>query len=147
MARDLGADARRTLLAAVERAGVPLLEGRSFADTVRDAAAALGLQSGGAKLLINVGGAQLALGECPEAEHIPPGLITRTLPCSGSTPGLVHIASQQGIAVLNIFKIRELAQRYGLPLDPVPLPPPGRNRSIYGAARRKAPMPLPRSSS
>ena len=44
-------------------------------------------------------------------------------------------------------KVKEFAQRYGLPLDPVPLPQPGHNRLIYGAARRKAPMPLLRSSS
>jgi poly-gamma-glutamate system protein len=149
MAKDLGDDARRALLAAVQRSGVPLLEGKTFDDTLREGANLLGLRSIERKprLLINVGGAQIALGECPEAEHIPPGLITRPLSCSRGTPGLVQIALEQGIPVLNIFKVKELARHYGLPMDPVPLPPPGKNRFVYGPARRKAPMPLLRSSS
>jgi poly-gamma-glutamate system protein len=148
MAKDLGDHARRALLAAVQRSGVPLLEGTAFAGTVGEAAAALGLLSGERpRLLINVGGAQISLGECPEAEHLPPGLITRPQRCSSGTPGLAQMALDQGIPVLNLFKVKELAQRYGLPFDPVPLPPPGRNRLIYGAARRKAPMPLVRSAS
>jgi poly-gamma-glutamate system protein len=147
MAKDLGEDGRRTLLAAVRRSGVPLLESRSFAEAVDQGAAVLGMHSGERpKLLVNVGGTQIALGECPEAENIPPGLITRALECSRGTPGLVQAALQQGIPVLNVFKVRELAQRYGLPLDPVPLPPPGKNRLIYGA-RKKAPIPLLRRSS
>ena len=84
-----------------------------------------------ARLLINVGGAQLALGDCPEAADIPPGLITRPVSCSQGTPGLVQIALDHGIPVLNVFKVKELAQHYGLPLDPVPLPAPGRNPFIY----------------
>jgi poly-gamma-glutamate system protein len=148
LAKDLGEDARRALLAAVQRSGVPLLEGKGVADTVRQAAATLGLGAAERpKLLINVGGAQIAFGDCPEAENIPPGLVTRPLPCSRGAPGLVQIALEQGIPVLNIFKVRDLAQRYGLPVDPVPLPPPGRNRLIYGTARRKTPIPLRRSSS
>jgi poly-gamma-glutamate system protein len=138
MAKDLGEEAHRALDAAVRRSGVPLIEGRTFGDAVRESAAVLGLASNAntkaaAKpgLLINVGGAQLALGECPEAADIPPGLITRPVSCSQGTPGLVQIALDHGIPVLNIFKVKELAQHYGLPLDPVPLPAPGRNPFIY----------------
>lgn len=138
MARDLGTEARSALDAAVRRSGVPLIEGRTFAEAVRESAAVLGLVPGAdstfaakSALLINVGGAQLALGDCPEAADIPPGLITGPLSCSQGTPGLVQIALDHGIPVLNIFKVRELALRYGLPLDPVPLPSPGSNPFIY----------------
>ena len=134
MARDLGEQPRRDLEASMQRAGVPLIAGSTLAEAVKGSAAALGLDAASdarPKLLINVGGAQVALGDCNESADIPPGLIAQPLPCSG-TPGLVHIALSRGIPVLNIHKVKVLAQRYGLPFDPVPLPVPGRNAFIYG---------------
>ena len=134
MARDLGADARRALRAAIQRSGVPLIEAGNFADAVRESAAVLGMgatSEARPALLINVGGAQVALGDCPEAADIPYGLITQPLTCREGTPGLIQIALEQGIPVLNVFKIREFARHYGLPADPVPLPEPGRNPFIY----------------
>jgi poly-gamma-glutamate system protein len=130
IARDLGDQPHRDLEASARRAGVPLVGGPTLADSVKAGAAALGLDAR-PKLLINVGGAQAALGDCKESADIPPGLIAQPLPCSG-TPGLVHAALARGIPVLNIHKVKDLAQRYGLPLDPVPLPVPGRNAFVYG---------------
>lgn len=132
MARDLGEQPRRDLEASARRAGVPLIGGSTLADAVKASAAALGVDAAaGPKLLINVGGAQAALGDCKESADIAPGLIAQPLACSG-TPGLVHAALARGIPVLNIHKVKALAQRYGLPFDPVPLPVPGRNAFIYG---------------
>lgn len=136
MARGLGEQPRRDLEASARRAGVPLIAGSTLADAVKGSAAALGLDAPPAaaaapKLLINVGGAQAALGDCRQSADIPAGLIAQPLPCSG-TPGLVHTALARGIPVLNIHKVKALAQRYGLPFDPVPLPMPGRNAFIYG---------------
>lgn len=139
MARDLESDARQLMLAAIARSGVPLIAGPDFATTVRASAVVLGLasgpdeQTGNAKaaVLINVGGSQVALGDCPEAENIPPGLITRPISCSHGTRGLIQLALDQGVPVLNLFKVQELARRYGLPLDPIPLPPTGANPFIY----------------
>ena len=132
MARDLGEQPRHDLEASAQRAGVPLIGGSTLAEAVKGSARALGLDAAaGPKLLINVGGAQAALGDCGESAEIPPGLIVQPLPCSG-TPGLVHLALARGIPVLNIHKVKALAQRYGLPFDPVPLPAPGRNAFIYG---------------
>ncbi len=133
-ARDLGDASRRDLEASAQRASVPLIGGSTLADAVKNSMAALGLDAAAEarpKLLINVGGAQAALGDCSESGEIPSGLVTKSLPCTG-TPGLVHLALARGIPVLNLHKVRELAQRYGLPLDPAPLPQPGRNAFIYG---------------
>jgi poly-gamma-glutamate system protein len=134
MARDLDDDARRALSAAAERSSVPLIKAESFADAVRETAAVVGLGPGSETkptLLINVGGSQLALGDCLEAAEIPYGLIARPLPCREGTPGLIQVALAQGVQVLNAFKIRQFARHYGLPADPVPLPEPGRNPLIY----------------
>lgn len=129
-ARELDHEPRRMLLDAVRRSGVPLIGGADFASTVRASAAALGLEAPIAgdpiapkpAMLINVGGAQVALGDCAEAADIPPGLVDRMLPCSDGTRGLIQVALDQRIPVFNVLKIRELALRYGLAFDPVPLP-------------------------
>ena len=134
-ARDLGEASRRDLEASARRSGVPLIGGSTLSDAVKNGIAALGLDAATEaqpRLLINVGGAQAALGNCTESAEIPAGLIAGPLPCTG-TPGLVHMALVRGIPVLNIHKVKALAQRYGLPLDPVPLPQPGRNAFIYGS--------------
>lgn len=134
MARGLGEEARRALLAAIRRSGVALIDAGNFADAVRESAAVMGMgRNAEARpaLLINVGGSQLALGDCLEAADIPYGLIIRPLTCRKGTPGLIKIALDQGIPVLNVFKIKEFARHYGLPADPVPLPAPGKNPFIY----------------
>ncbi len=134
LARDLSDEARESLRRAASRNGVALLQAADFASTVQSAALALGLAAGGApqpKLLINIGGAQAALGSCREAQDIAPGLIRKPIHCAGGTPGLIQRALDQGIPVLNVFRIRELAHRYGLPFDPVPLPLPGENPFVY----------------
>ena len=133
LARDLGEDARRKLEAAVRRSGIPALAGTSFAEGVREGAVVLGLALGAGrpKVLINVGGAQAALGDCAESADIPAGIVTHPLPCANGRRGWVHLALDAGIPVLNIHKVKEFAQRYGLPPDPVPLPQPGANPAIY----------------
>ena len=134
MARNLGEDARAALLEAVRRANVPLIRGASFSDAVHEAAAVMGLGSGSESkpaVLVNVGGSLLALGDCLEAAEIPYGLIREPIRCTRGTPGLIQIALDQGVTVINAFKIREFARQYGLPNDPVPLPEPGNNPYIY----------------
>ncbi len=134
MARNLGDDARAALLAAVQRANVPLIRRESFADAVREASTVMGLgpaSEARPAVLVNIGGALLALGDCLEAADIPYGLINQPIPCTRGTPGLIQIALAQGVTVINVFKIREFARHYGLPNDPVPLPEAGKNPLIY----------------
>ena len=134
LARDLGMEPRAALLAAAQRNGIALLEAASFPDLVQNAAAVLGIgPAGGEKpaLLVNVGGSQVALGDCREAAGIPAGVVSAAIPCTGGTAGLIQIALAQGVQVLNLFKVKELAARHGLPLDPRPLPEPGRNPFVY----------------
>jgi len=85
--------------------------------------------------VINVGGALIGLGSCRESHELPPGLTRKAPPCNDGTPGLAMRLAAGGAPILHIINIRRLALEWGLPFDPTPLPIPGNNRAIYGAAR------------
>ena len=86
-------------------------------------------------LVINVGGALVALGSCPQSFEFPPGLSRHSASCSEGVPGLaLRFAAQGDIPVLHIINIRRLALEMGLPFDPDPLPEPGANPAVYGTA-------------
>lgn len=105
-----GAGARTATRDAITRAGVPLVEAQDFAATVRESAAILDLGPTAATkpaLLVNMGGSRLALGDCLQTEDLPHGVISHPLPCRSGVPGLIQIALDKGIPVLNAFMIRE----------------------------------------
>lgn len=130
------------LRASAARDGVPIIEARPLAalvDTllVRIETALAGTTSGGKVKLgaaINVGGALIGLGSCRESYEFPPGLTMRPLPCTDGTPGVAMRLAIDGAPVFQILNIRRLADEWGLPFDPVPLPTPGNNRIVYGSA-------------
>lgn len=82
--------------------------------------------------LINIGGAVLGIGTCLDAYGLPTGLIRKKLPCEGGVTGLVHDFAARNVPVVHILYIKRLALDWGLPYDPVPLPPIGQNARIYG---------------
>lgn len=88
--------------------------------------------SEGLVALINVGGAVLGIGTCLDAYGLPNGLIRKKLPCDRGVTGLVHDFAARNLPVLHILYIKRLALDWGLPYDPVPLPPIGENSRIYG---------------
>lgn len=130
-------EALDALRASAARAGVPIVEARPVAAVIdglmEHAAAALGGATPG--LVINVGGAVIGLGSCPESYDFPPGLTRRPIPCTGGTPGVAMRLSAEGVPVLHVLNIRRMALDLGLPYDPVPLPAPGNNPAVYGSRR------------
>ncbi|MET0429143.1 MAG: poly-gamma-glutamate system protein [Microvirga sp.] len=88
-----------------------------------------------AGLVINVGGALVALGTCPESYGLQPGMTLHPADCREGTPGLpLRLAVRDDALVLHIINIRKLALDLGLPFDPKPLPQPGSARSVYTAS-------------
>src|SRR5262249_31313687 len=86
-------------------------------------------------LVINVGGALIGLGSCRESHELPPGLTRKPPPCSDGTPGLAMRLAAERAPIPPLINLRRLALEWGLPFDPTPLPIPGNNRAIYGAAK------------
>jgi poly-gamma-glutamate system protein len=85
-------------------------------------------------LVINVGGALVALGSCPESYALAPGLTRHPASCREGTPGLpLRVATRDHTPILHIINIRRMALDLGLPFDPKPLPQPGTNPAVYTA--------------
>jgi len=112
---------------------VPLIRDPDLAENVRTRMEFYGVPA----VFVNLGGAEVNLGTHPMILQVPPGLV----PSGGSgLPGLDPGAVQpeqrgvvlemmiRGIPVIHLLHVRGLSLRYGLPWDPVPLPPPGSTR-------------------
>jgi poly-gamma-glutamate system protein len=81
--------------------------------------------------MINAGGSLVALGSCAGIEALPPGLTIGPPPCAEGTPGLIAVLAGRSTPVLHLLNMRAIARDLGLPYDPIPLPQPGRNRTVY----------------
>ena len=75
---------------------------------------------------VNIGGSRASLGTSPHVLSLPPGLLPPAetpVPMEGR--GLLEEMRAAGVPVIHLLYVRGLAQRYGIPWDPVPLPTPG----------------------
>jgi poly-gamma-glutamate system protein len=77
-------------------------------------------------VFINSGGGFANIGTSELALSLGPGLHRRIadLPPEDKR-GVLHAMSQAGIPVIHLLYVRGIAQQYGLPWDPIPLPAPG----------------------
>ena len=134
---NMDADGVAALRGSAARDGVPIVESRPVSALIDALLARINTAAGDTRpgLVINVGGALIGLGSCRESHELPPGLTRKAPPCNDGTPGLAMRLAAEGAPILHIINIRRLALEWGLPFDPTPLPIPGNNRAIYGAAR------------
>lgn len=94
----------------------------------------LSLYGEGVRCFINVGGASANTGRGADSVSFPNGLVSRVnrIP-DAATRGLVFEYLQKGVPVIHLLNIRGLAERMGLPVDPVPLTKPGQTQVYYQA--------------
>jgi poly-gamma-glutamate system protein len=131
----MDADGVAALRRSAARDGIPIIEARPVTALIDTLLAQVKVAAGETPgAVINVGGALIGLGSCRESYEWPPGLTRKPLACSDGTPGLAMRLAADGVPVLHIINMRRLALEWGLPFDPIPLPMPGNNRAIYGAA-------------
>jgi len=76
-------------------------------------------------LYVNVGGGLSSLGDAVNGRLLPPGLhkhvLTRNIPKKGTT----FLFVEKGVPIVHLLDVRVLAEKYNLPISPVPLPEPG----------------------
>ena len=68
-------------------------------------------------LFVNVGGGHASLGHCPDSHLWPAGVTTTPRRCDGGVPGLMHTMSVDGVPVLHLLNVKELAAAAGIPID------------------------------
>lgn len=98
--------------------------------------------AGGAALpacFVNVGGASANYGTTNASLHFPNGLV-RQAPQAAEHPevGLIYEYAREGVPVIHLLDIRDLALKNGLPIDPVPFPTLGTGLVFFEMRYRNA---------
>mgnify|MGYP006277679243 CR=1 FL=1 len=132
--RDVGAGMEEAflepLLAEVRASSVPLILEDDLAANVARRMEMYGVGEGepGRRVsaFVNVGGAWANLGTSSRILRVEPGLHTDLARTVSLPPrkrrGVLFEMAAQGVPVVHLLYVRGLAERYGLPWDPVPLP-------------------------
>jgi poly-gamma-glutamate system protein len=113
-------------LRAIRRNGIPLLEEKGDSTLARDVRERLALYDralGGEKpaAFINVGGSLTSVGDGLEAHRIPTGLLEKVPAVRHPERGIIFRMGERGVPVIHLLKIKSIAARYGIPVDPSPL--------------------------
>jgi hypothetical protein len=61
--------------------------------------------------------------------------VQRVLPRCTGEPGVMWLMHARGIPVIHLLHVDGIAAALGLPLDPIPLPPPGRGAPFARTSR------------
>lgn len=65
-------------------------------------------------LLINIGGNQASMGNCSHTLGIPNGLNTELTHCTHNERGVMSRINEEGVPVVNMLDMKDLASRYGI---------------------------------
>lgn len=93
------------------------------------------------KAFINIGGSWSNMGVDSMVLHVKPGLNRIEKLPSPERRGVVYAMAAKGIPVIHLLYVRGLAQRYGMPWDPSPVPCPGDGALYRTAGERQEFMP------
>jgi poly-gamma-glutamate system protein len=115
-AAGLPEEGRAWIETAARRNGVVLVRPTSLADAIAVRMSLLARVR--PRAVINIGGGQASLGACRHAESLPVGRWQSTPACHCPDRGVLVRLSEQGVPVIHLLQIRQLASLYGL--DPEP---------------------------
>jgi poly-gamma-glutamate system protein len=90
---------------------------------------------------VSIGGNWADLGEDPAILSMEPGLNVLTTVPETSKKGVIFEMASQGIPIIHLLNIKDLATKYGLPWDPSPLPKPGEGY-LYKLVLQKFELPF-----
>lgn len=125
--RGLSPEGRDLVIKAIERNGVEFINEKYLENSISRRMEIYEKFSQGKpiKAFINVGGGIASLGTTVNGQLIPSGL-TEHLPMSNfPLRGVIIQMGQKGIPVIHILNVSELTSKFGLPINPIPLPEPG----------------------
>ncbi len=120
-------EVRNRLRAIAQRLGLQFLQAGSLEERVGRHLKLFAEASGEKKIkaFINIGGSSVNLGVDSSILKLQPGLTRiRKIP-PASRRGILQEMARRGVPVIHLLNIRKLAEIYGLPWDPKPLPSPG----------------------
>jgi len=77
------------------------------------------------KAFINVGGGISSIGSIENGKFIPTGLSTMLPMKNYPVRGVMIYMAEKNIPIIHLLNVNKLAQKYGLPINPIPLPRAG----------------------
>lgn len=117
-----------------EQAQVRVIYETSVAESIRKRLAVYeaGAEGQPIRCFVNIGGASANFGNTAASLEFPNGLVVHP-PKVPKDPerGLIFEYAAQGIPIVHLLNINDLALRHGITVDPVPLPPIGRSKVYY----------------
>lgn len=139
---DMSEEGRTLLRGKIRASGLPVIEEPDLASNVRARMAVYETGASGRRIaaFINIGGSWANMGVDSSILELRPGLTEVKMIPPPEKRGVIQEMASRGVPVVHLLFVRGLAERCGLPWDPVPLPKPGggevksASRSV-GAAR------------
>lgn len=137
--RDLDPETRALLRSRIDASGAILIEDSDLASNVATRMAIYQELSGDRRIaaFVNIGGAWANLGTDAAVLTLSPGLSHVDILPPSETRGVVYSMAGVGVPIIHLLNVKELAQRFGLPWDPSPLPAPA-SLHIQGRVRTRA---------
>ena len=124
--RGLSPDGRNLIRQAVERNGIPLINEEYLENSIESRLHIYKKNcTGKFKLYINVGGGIASIGSTENYQFISSGYSPPLRMKNFPVKGVLIRFSEMDIPFIHFLNITQLAQKYGLPVSPVPLPLPG----------------------
>ncbi|RLE15042.1 poly-gamma-glutamate system protein [Candidatus Aerophobetes bacterium] len=122
----------QVFMSIIKRSGLQLIYEKSLTESIKKRMELYNKYTKGdhIKVFVNIGGASANVGTCEHSLKISNGLQRTLPPCNHSTKGVIFHMAERGIPVIHLLNIRTLAFKYGLPIDPIPLPKIGQSK-IY----------------
>lgn len=124
MGRGLSPEGRRAIESAIARNKVAFIHEPTVEASINARLAAYDRHAAGKRIkaFVNIGGGIASLGNAISGTLIPAGLSTGLSGKNFPMKGVLIRMAERDIPVIHILDVQRLAKRYGLPLDPVPLP-------------------------
>jgi len=125
--RDMSPEGRSLLADRIRASGRPFIEEPDLERNVARRLALYRQNAGGRPIraFVNVGGSWANLGTDPDILKLEPGLARHAIIPPAPRRGVIQAMAGAGVPVIHLLNVRGLCERYGLPWDPRPLPPPG----------------------
>jgi hypothetical protein len=111
-----------------------LITAKDFDDSVKKRMEIYRNHAGGSpiKAYVNIGGGTVSAGRRIGKKMFRPGLNLRPPRGVKGVDGVMPRLAQEGVAVVHLIQIVELAERYGLPIAPKTMPEPGEGNIFKG---------------
>jgi poly-gamma-glutamate system protein len=144
---DMSAEGRELVARKIEARGLPVVREKTLAADVRRRMEIYteGAGTASLKAFVNVGGSWANMGTDSRVLELAPGLTASPFVPPTEKRGVIQEMAARRIPVIHLLYVKGLAERYGLPWDPVPLPEPGEGelfRAVAGSGGRTKWFPI-----